>query len=116
MISISQMLDALAASTDGQEPFLIHARTVRTLLSDKQSDTTELGALLTRESRNKYVAIYAADCYGAVDDFVVMGKSLPIPVVAKVLDELRHTPDSALSEDQDPPYVREWMEAYNGED
>ena len=109
-MTLKTMLCALEQTVDEGVPFLIHARTLYNMSKIERSKTPplDLAAALT-EALGDYLILYAADVYGATEDFVVCHSGTTPDKIHEVIYAIKEDPQSSCGDGAVPDWVEDWI-------
>lgn len=112
-MTLKTMLCALEQTVEEGAPFLVHARTLYNMSKMDRSKVSQcdLAASLTATLED-YLVLYAADAYGATEDFVVFPSTTDANKVHAVIAELMDEPSSSCGDGTVPDWVEEWIHVH----
>lgn len=111
-MTLKTMLCALEQTVEEGAPFLVHARTLYNMSKiDRSTSQTDLAAALTATLED-YLVVYAADTYGATEDFVVFPAVTDVNKIHAVLAEIKDDPKSSCGDGVIPDWVEDWINVH----
>lgn len=109
-MTLNTMLRALEQTVNEGDPFLVHARTLYHMSTiPPTTSRTDFAYALTKSLRD-YLVLYAADAYGATEDYVVFPKTVTADKVHEVIAVIKEEPNSSCGDGSVPDWVEEWID------